>query len=153
MLIALTRRPSPLLHAGERTHVGRDPIDFERALDQHAAYRATLTDCGVDVHRLGDGDAFPDGVFVEDTAVVLDEIAVITHPGAVSRQPEVAGIEHALRAFRLTERITPPATADGGDVVVVDKRILVVRSERTTEAGAHALAAIARRFGYEVRAV
>src|SRR2546423_273705 len=122
MLTALTRSPSPLLDSGERTHIGRDPIDFSRALAQHDAYRATLAACGVDVRRLDDGDALPDGVFVEDTAVMLDEIAVITRPGAESRSPEVDGIERALRAYRLTERVVAPATLDGGDVVVVGKK-------------------------------
>ena len=90
MLTAITRKPSPLLQAGERTHVGREPIDFARALEQHDAYRATLARCGAEVHRLDDGDAFPDGVFVEDAAVVLPEVAVITRPGAVSRRGEIS---------------------------------------------------------------
>jgi dimethylargininase len=150
MLIALTRKPSPLLESGERTHIGRDPIDFTHALAQHDVYRATLGVCGLDVHRLDDADAFPDGVFIEDTAVVVGEVAVITRPGAESRRAEVNGIELALRAFRLTERIAAPATLDGGDVVVVGKKILVGRSERTSDEGVRALAGITRRFGYGV---
>jgi dimethylargininase len=153
LLIALTRKPSPLLETGERTHIGRDRIDFTRALVQHDGYRAALAACGLDVQRLDDGDAFPDGVFVEDTAIVFGEIAVITRPGAESRRPEVPGIEGALRAFRATERIVAPATLDGGDVVVVGKRILVGRSARTDGEGIRALATITRRFGYEVRPV
>jgi dimethylargininase len=153
MHVAITRRPSPLLEAGERTHIGREPVDFARALAQHDAYRAALLACELDVHRLDDGDTFPDGVFVEDTAVVLDEVAIITRPGAESRRPEVSGIELALRPFRMTERIDAPGTLDGGDVVVAGKRILVGRSARTNEAGTQALAAIARPFGYSVDSV
>lgn len=150
MLVALTRKPSPLLQTGERTHVGRVPIDFPHALAQHDVYRATLAVCELDVHRLDDADAFPDGVFIEDTAVVVGEVAVITRPGAASRRPEVSGIERALRAYRVTERVAAPATLDGGDVVVIGKRILVGRSERTNDEGIRALGAITRPFGYGV---
>jgi dimethylargininase len=150
MLTALTRKPSRLLQSGERTHVGRDPIDVSHALAQHDEYRATLAMCGLDVHRLDDADTFPDGVFVEDTAVVVDEVAVITRPGAHSRRPEVGGIELALRAYRITERVAAPATLDGGDVVVIGKTIMVGRSERTNEDGVRALAGITRPFGYGV---
>jgi dimethylargininase len=153
MFVAITRRPSPLLQSGERTHVGRDPIDVTRALAQHDAYRQTLEACGLAVHRLDDADAFPDGVFVEDTAVVLDELAVLTHPGAPSRRAEVRGIELALRAYRGTERVAAPATLDGGDVIVVGRRILVGRSSRTNAGGVQALAAITRRHGYSVTSV
>jgi dimethylargininase len=150
MLVALTRKPSSRLQSGERTHIGREAIDSSRALIQHDVYRATLSLCGLDVHRLDDAEAFPDGVFVEDTAVVVDELAVITRPGAESRRPEVSGIELALRAYRMTERIHAPATIDGGDVVVVGTTILVGRSQRTNEQGIRAVAAITRRFGYRV---
>jgi dimethylargininase len=150
MLTALTRKPSRLLQSGERTYVARDPIDVSHALAQHDVYRATLAVCGLDVHRLDDADAFPDGVFVEDTAVVLREVAIITRPGAAARRVEVSGIELALRAYRITERVTAPATVDGGDVVVVGKTILVGRTERTNEDGLRSLAGITRRFDYAV---
>lgn len=153
MHIALTRKPSPLLQGGERTHIGRDPIDYSRAVSQHDVYRGTLAVCGLDVHRLDDAEAFPDGVFIEDTAVVVDEVAVITRPGAESRRPEVGGIELALRTYRVTERVSAPATVDGGDVVVVGTTILVGRSTRTNEDGIRAVTSITRRFGYRVVAV
>src|SRR4051812_10898494 len=135
VMLAITRRPSPLLESGERTHIGRAPIDFERVLAQHDAYRAALSDCGLQVVRLDDADAFADGVFIEDTAVVLDEIAILTRPGAESRRAEVPGVESALRPYRPVRRIAAPATLDGGDVVVVGKRILVGRSARTNSDG------------------
>jgi dimethylargininase len=153
MLIALTRKPSRLLESGERTHIGRDPIDFGRALAQHDAYREALAECGAEVRRLDDGEAFPDGVFVEDTAVVLPEVAIVTRPGASSRRGEVDGIARALLEYSGIERIAAPATLDGGDVVVVGKRILVGRSARTSDAGIEALGRIAAPFGYTTTAV
>ena len=153
MTIALTRRPSTRLESGERTHIGRDPIDFTRALAQHDAYRAALSACGLTVHCLDDADAFPDGVFIEDTAVVLDEIAVITRPGAESRRAEVHGVERVLQPYRKIERVAAPATIDGGDVVVAGTAILVGRSARTTDDGIGMMRSIVTPFGYTVSGV
>lgn len=151
--IAITRKPSPLLEDGERTHIGRDPIDYQRALAQHDAYRAALTECGANVIRLDDADDCPDGVFVEDTALVLDEVAFSMRPGAESRRREVPGMVAALMAYREVISIGAPATIDGGDVVVIGKRILVGRSARTNAEGVDALSTLARRFNYAVRGV
>jgi dimethylargininase len=150
---AITRKPSPLLERGERTHIGRDAIDFDRALAQHDGYRAVLSELGARVIRLDDADAFPDGVFVEDTALVLDEVAISMRPGAESRRVEVPGILAELMRYREVITIGPPATIDGGDIVVDGKRILVGRSARTNHEGIEALGAIAKRFGYSVRGV
>jgi dimethylargininase len=152
-IIALTRKPSPLLETGERTHIGRDAIDFARALAQHDAYRGALAELGATVSRLDDGDAFADGVFVEDTALVLDEVAISMRPGAQSRRDEVPGIVAALMGYREVITIGAPATIDGGDIVVVRQQILVGRSARTNTDGIEALAGVARRFGYTVRGV
>src|SRR5258708_39706866 len=122
MLVALTRKPSSLLESGERTHVGREAIDVSRALVQHDMYRATLAMCGLDVHRLDDAEAFPDGVFVEDTAVVGDEVAVITRPGAACRPPGGGGSELALRADRVTGRVARPAALAAGRGAVLRLR-------------------------------
>jgi dimethylargininase len=151
--VAITRKPSRLLELGERTHIGRDPIDFDKALAQHDAYRAALTDLGAAVSRLDDAESFPDGVFVEDTALVLDEAAITMRPGAESRREEVIGIVAALMPYREVITIGAPATIDGGDTVVAGKKILVGRSARTNSAGIDALANLTRRFGYSVRAV
>jgi dimethylargininase len=151
--VALTRKPSPLLERGERTHVGRDAIDFTKALQQHDAYRAALAELGANVTRLEDADAFPDGVFVEDTALVLDEAGIMMRPGAASRRGEVQGIGEVLERYRELFVIAPPATIDGGDIVVAGKRILVGQSARTNAAGIAALAHVAKRFGYETRGV
>lgn len=152
-IIAITRRPSPLLEAGERTHVGRAPIDFAAALRQHDAYRRTLETLGAKVIRLDDADEFPDGVFVEDTALVLDELAVLMRPGAESRRREVDGIAAALAARRTLVRIAAPGTIDGGDIVVVGRTILVGRSARTNAEGIGGLATLTARHGYDVRGV
>src|SRR4051812_17292902 len=151
--IAITRRPSPLLERGERTHIGRDPIDFGKALAQHDGYRGTLAALGASVTRLEDAGEFPDGVFVEDTALVLDELAISMRPGAESRRAEVPGIVAAVMNFREVISIGAPATIDGGDIVVAARQILVGRSERTNLEGVDALGTLTKRFGYSVRSV
>lgn len=152
-LIALTHAPSPALERGERTYVDRTPIDLAIARRQHEAYCALLRDCGASVTTLDVNSEHPDCVFIEDTAVVLDVVAVLARPGAASRAPEPAGIEPELRKYREVRRIEAPGTLDGGDVVVTGRTILVGASLRTNEDGARALAEHTREFGYRVRRV
>ncbi|MEO5568313.1 MAG: dimethylargininase [Gemmatimonadaceae bacterium] len=152
-IIAITRKPSPRLEAGERTHIGRDAIDIARALSQHDGYRATLARLGAEVSRLDDADECPDGVFVEDTALVLDEAALLMRPGAESRRGEVPGIGEALAKYRELARVESPATIDGGDIVVAGKRIFVGRSARTNSAGIASLGGLTKQFGYTVHGV
>ena len=90
MLIAVTRAVSPTLAECELTHLPRDPINVAEAMAQHASYEAALRSLGATVVRAPDEPNLPDAVFVEDTALVLDEVAVITRPGAPSRRPEIA---------------------------------------------------------------
>jgi dimethylargininase len=151
--IALTHVPSPKLVDGERTYVARDPIDFAAALREHTGYRALLAECGAEVRTLDVNRDFPDSVFIEDTAIVLDELAVMMSMGAESRRPEPGGIEPVLREYREIERVDLPACIDGGDVVMVGRRVLVGASSRTNRGGIEALRAIVRRCGYEVTAV
>ena len=92
-------------------------MDLARA--QHAVYEACLRDAGCRVERLAAGPGMADAVFIEDTAVVFDEIAIITRPGAASRRAETAGVADALRKYRLLHQMESPATVDGGDVLVV----------------------------------
>ena len=150
MTIALTHAPSPNLDACELTHVARVPIGHARAAQQHVEYCAMLRRCGAEVRTLTANLAFPDSVFIEDTAIVLDEVAVLTSMGAKSRQPEPAGIEPELRRHREVVRINPPATIEGGDVLRVGRKLLVGDSSRTNRAGFDALADIAERHGYQV---
>lgn len=151
--VVLTRAPSPQIAACQLTHLERRPIDFERLLRQHQAYCRALEAWGCRVVTLEADPTFPDGVFVEDTAVVLDEIAVLTRPGAPSRELEVDAIAPRLAPLRSLHRIQAPATLDGGDVVRLGRTLFVGASTRTNSAGREALAAIVAPFGYEVVAV
>jgi dimethylargininase len=141
------------LERGERTFVSRSPIDFPLALRQHAAYCALLRDLGVVVTTLDVNHDHADAVFVEDTALVLDEIAVMMMPGAPSRRPEPPGIERELAKYRDIRRVELPGTIDGGDIVVAGKRILVGDSQRSNAAGAAALHSFVAPFGYSVERI
>lgn len=153
-VVAITHVPSPKMNDAVRTFIERRPIDLERAALQHAEYRRALERAGADVVLLDVNVAHADAVFVEDTAVVLDELAVVTSMGAPSRRDEVRGIELELGRHR-TEiaRIEPPATLEGGDVLRVGRTLLVGASARTNSAGLSSLAHIAARHGYDVRSV
>jgi len=150
---ALTQDVSPALARCELTFLEREPIDAARASAQHRAYGDALAALGLDVVRLPADPAFPDSCFVEDVAVVVDEVAVMTSPGAPSRRGELPAVEAALARDRTIARIAPPARLDGGDVMVVGRRVFVGRSPRTDPAGAAALGAALRPYGYEVIAV
>lgn len=152
-LLALTRALSPRIAECELTHLGRSPIDVERARAEHAAYEAALRALGCAVERVPAAPELPDSVFIEDTVVVLDELAVICRPGAESRRPETAGVAAALRAFRPLAAVLAPGTLDGGDVLRVGRRLLVGRSARTNDAGIRQLRSIVSSQGYEVVAV
>src|SRR5688500_2861885 len=148
--IALTNAPSPLIEQCELTHLERTTIDYAVAVKQHEGYQAMLRSCGAEVDALRVNVDHPDSVFIEDTAIVLDEIAVLTSMGAASRRGEPDGIEPALRRYRPVERIALPATIEGGDVVRVGRTLLVGTSSRTNAAGAAALERIVRPHGYRV---
>jgi dimethylargininase len=150
MLIAYTREVSATLANCELTHLERQTIDLESATREHAAYESLLSSLGVTVHRLPAEPELPDAVFVEDTAVVLDEIAVITRPGATSRRPETVSTATALAAHRPLAYVEAPGTLDGGDVLVCGRRIFVGRSTRTNPDAIAQLAGILRPFEYQV---
>lgn len=153
MLIALTRGVSPAINTCELTHLQREPIDYARAVEQHAAYEEALRCAGCRVQRLPDAPEWADSVFVEDTAVVFDELAVIARPGAESRRGEVAAMVAALEPHRPLVRIEAPGTLDGGDVLVTPGRVYVGISGRTNEDGARQLAAHIARLGFSVATV
>jgi dimethylargininase len=150
MLTAITRSPGLDLARCELTHLERQPIDTERALAQHRAYQQVLRGAGAHVVELAADPSLPDGVFVEDVAVVLDEMAVLTFPTPKSRRGELAGVEAALRSFRPVVRVSDGAHLEGGDVLRLGKALYVGLSGRTSEAGARALQALAQPFGYDV---
>ena len=152
-LLAFTRPVPASLPDCELTHVSRVPIDLSRARAQHAAYEQTLVSLGCELRRLPAADDLPDSVFVEDTAVVLDEIVVITRPGASSRRGETDAVATALGAIRPLRSIEPPATLDGGDVLRLGRTLHVGVGGRTNEAGASQLAALVQPFGYSVQPV
>ena len=149
-VLAITNKPSPSLERCELTHLARTPIDYGVALEQHRGYQEMLRGCGAKVRALEVNRDHPDGVFIEDTAIVLDEVAIMMSMGAESRRGEPAAIERALREYRPIERISLPATIDGGDVARVGRTLLVGQSLRTDAAGASDLARIAGRHGYRV---
>ncbi|GMV09622.1 MAG: N(G),N(G)-dimethylarginine dimethylaminohydrolase [Gemmatimonadota bacterium] len=153
MITAITRPVSRSIAQCELTHVARTPIDLEIARRQHAEYEAALESLGVLIVRLPELPDHPDAVFVEDTALVLDEVAVLTRPGAESRRGEVDAMAEALAPFRRTVRITGEATLDGGDVLRLGRTLYVGRSRRTTAEGVAALGALVAPYGYEVREV
>ena len=154
-LIALTRPVPASIAACELTHVSRQPIDIPRAVAQHEAYEAALRSLGVDVRRLAPAPSLPDSVFIEDTAVVLPEVAIVTLPGAASRRPEIVAVEEALLPFRRVARVQWPGTMDGGDVLVVPqvRAIFVGLSSRTNQEGIQQFRNIVEPLGYRVEMV
>jgi dimethylargininase len=152
-MLALTHAPSPRLAQCQLTYVAAAPIDHGRAVQQHEAYCQMLRRGGAEVRTLDVNHDLPDSVFIEDTAIVLDEVAVLASMGAPTRRAEPSGIEPELRKYREVERIESSATLEGGDVLRVGRTLLVGLSSRTNAAGVAALQAVAGRFNYDVRPV
>jgi dimethylargininase len=152
-MIALTHLPSPRLDQGVVTHLERRPIDLDAAERQHAEYRGMLERLGARVRVLAANLEHPDCVFIEDTAIVLDEVAVSCSMGVASRRAEPAGIEPVLREYRDVMRVESPATLEGGDVQRIGRTLLVGKTGRTNAAGIEWLRAIASEHGYELRAI
>jgi dimethylargininase len=153
MLIAITREVSPSMGNCELTHLSRQVIDVNLARAQHKQYEECLRAVGCKVLRLAEDAALPDSVFVEDNAIVVDELAIITRPGAASRRPETASIADALAAYRKLYFLEPPPTLDGGDVLRVGKNFYVGLSSRTNHAAIRQMQAILEPFGYKVEGV
>lgn len=153
MIVALAREVSRSIAHCELTHVARTPIRVDVARAQHAEYLRALESLGVRVVLLPELDENPDAVFVEDVVVALDEVAVLTRPGAASRRGEVTAMADAISPFRQLVQIEPPATLDGGDVLRLGRTLYVGRTARTSEVGIAALRDLVAPFGYEVREV
>jgi dimethylargininase len=152
-MIALTRPVPDSIESCELTHVERSPIDVARARGQHAAYEQALAGLGCEVVAVPTANDLPDSVFIEDTAIVLDRLAVITRPGAASRRPETAAVASTLGAFRQLQFLAGPATLDGGDVLLLGRTLYVGLGSRTNAAGARQLSELVAPHGYEVRPV
>lgn len=151
---ALVRKPDASIARCELTHLEREQIDFKLLLLQHDQYVSCLRKSGIDVHFLPELPLSGDGVFVEDTALVLDELAIVCHPGADSRKNETDSVELALRKYRKEiKRISGEATVDGGDLLIIEKSIYVGQSTRTNEAALEQLKSFLIPYGHQVKAV
>jgi dimethylargininase len=151
--VAITRAVSSSLASCELTHLARVPIDVELARAQHRAYERALADAGYRVEHLDATADMPDSVFVEDIAIVFDELAIITRPGAESRRIETPAVADALAPYRPLEVIEPPGIVDGGDVLLVGHHVFVGRSTRTNDAAIAQMRRILGPRGYTVCAV
>jgi len=153
---AIVRLPGADLATCELTHLERQSIDMARATEQHAAYRSALEETGWTLEVLPALPGHPDAVFVEDTAIVLDDVAVLTQPGAESRRGEVPSIGQALAPHRQVlnmDDLPPGSTLDGGDVLRIGDVIYVGQSTRSNHAGLKGLAHLLLPHGYRVKAV
>jgi dimethylargininase len=150
VLTAVTRAVSPGIVHCELTFVARQHIDLAKAEQQHAAYQRLLEKFGAGVISLPAEPQLPDSMFVEDPAIVLDELAVIFPLGTESRRPEAASIAQALAKFRKIARVELPGQVEGGDILRIGRRLFAGLSSRTNLDGIEQLASIISPHGYEV---
>lgn len=134
----------------ELTHLARVPIDVERAVAQHAGYVDALAEAGYRIERLPSDVDLPDSVFIEDIAVVLDELAIVMRPGAESRRAETPAVAEAVARHREVQRIEAPGTIDGGDVLVCGRQVFIGQSTRTNTSAVEQMRRILAPFGYGV---
>jgi dimethylargininase len=153
VITAITREISPRFAECELTHLERTPIDLDIARAQHRDYVETLEKLGCEVIELPADPDLPDSVFVEDTALILPEVALITRPGADSRKPETEFIARALTPLIDLVRVREPATVDGGDILVLGKKIYVGRSTRSNQHAINQLHELLSGYGYSVMGV
>lgn len=153
MKLAITRDVSPRFNECEITHIDRTPIDVQVARSQHHAYVQAIKELGYAVLELPAEPDLPDSVFVEDTAVVLPDVALITNPGADSRKPETGSIIQALRPYRELVFIEPPGSLDGGDVLVLGKNIFVGLSTRSNQAAVDQMNEKLGKYGYNTQGI
>jgi dimethylargininase len=153
MLRAITRQVSPAIVRCELSQRPRQPIDLTLARAQHRQYEDTLRELGCHVESLSPEPDLPDSVFVEDAAVVFDELAVIAHPGAESRRSETSSLARALEPHRELSWIRAPATLDGGDILCLGKTIYAGLSLRTNALGLEQLREAVEPHGYTVRGI
>jgi dimethylargininase len=151
---ALVRAPSGRLAEGIVTHIARSPVDVALAREQHAAYAAALAAAGWVIGQVPAAEDCPDSVFVEDTVVVVEDLAVLARPGAAVRRAEVGGTAGAVASLGLrTARIEDPGTLDGGDVLQAGTTVYVGRGGRTNAEGIRQLRSLLAPLGRTVVAV
>jgi dimethylargininase len=150
MPLAITRGVSSAIARCELSHIDRIPIDVGRARAQHAAYERALESLGFQLIRIEASDDHPDCVFVEDTAIVVPELAIMARPGAASRRGETAAVAAVLERYRPLAFIEAPGTIDGGDVLRVGHSVFVGRSSRTNDTAVAQLGTLLVPHGYEI---
>lgn len=152
-LTAITRQVSASINKCELSFHARQPIDVAKAMAQHKAYEDCLAGLGVRVVSLPAEPELPDAVFVEDPAVVVDEVAIISIMGAPSRRPEASSLAEALSRYRPIKFLTEPATLDGGDVMRAGRSVFVGLSQRTNQKGIAQLSELLKVYDYQVQPV
>jgi dimethylargininase len=146
---AIVRKPCKKITEGLKSKNLGHP-DYKNAVKQHDRYIKALEKCGLEIEVLEEDGTFPDSVFIEDTAVVTENMAVITNPGAPSRRgEETATLDSLRKYYEKIEKIEPPGTLDGGDVLQVEKTFYIGLSSRTNADGADQLEGILKKHGYE----
>lgn len=153
MLTAITRQVSSSINDCELAFHQRQPIDVSKAIAQHTAYQDCLAELGVRIVSLPAEPDLPDAVFVEDPALVFDEVAIISVMGAPSRRPEAKSLADTLSRYRPIKFLASPATLDGGDVIRAGRLIFVGLSQRTNREGIAQLRGILRPYDYQVHSV
>lgn len=153
MRIAITRQVSRSIQECELTYRAREPIDIGRAREQHAQYEQVLREAGLAVLSLPEEPDLPDAVFVEDTALVLNECAIVLRPGATSRRDETEAIADVLGHFRAICRVEAPACVDGGDILCLGRRIYIGLGDRTEPGAYEQIRGWLEPQGYQVQAV
>lgn len=151
--VAVTRELTAAIGNCELTFLHRSAIDFGLAQQQHRDYQSALSSLGCEVVVVPAPPGLADSVFIEDTALVLDDIAVMLRPGVASRQPEVAGVAEVLQQYKPLKAIEPPGTIDGGDLLRVGNRIFAGLSTRSNQSGIQQLRDIVSDFGMTVETV
>jgi dimethylargininase len=150
MLTAITRAVSPAIVRCELSFIDRQPIDLARAQRQHEAYELLLARLGARVISLPAEPELPDSMFVEDPAVVLDELAVILPLGTESRRREASSLAQELSKYRKLAYIQLPGTLEGGDVLRIGRKLFVGRTKRSNDEGVRQFAEIVKPHNYEV---
>jgi dimethylargininase len=153
MLTAITRAVSPAIVNCELSFIPRQPIDLQIASAQHQAYEDLLEKLGASVVSLPAEPDLPDSMFVEDPAIVLDELAVIFPLGTQSRRPEAASLAQAISKFRKLVYVTLPGTLEGGDILRIGRKLFVGVTKRSNAEGIRQLTTILAPHNYEVIAV
>jgi dimethylargininase len=153
MLTAITRAVSPGLADCELSFIPRQPIDMEKARAQHHAYEDALAKLGADVVSLPAEPELPDSMFVEDPAIVLDDVAIICSLGTEIRRKEAPSLAAALEKYRKLAYVKLPGLLEGGDVLRVGRKLFSGVTRRSNPEGIRQLAVIAEHYGYDLTAI